>query len=79
MKAEQKWNDKWSSFVRFANVDFDDNQLDDATEWGIGVGYQFTPAIYFELAYDQVDHGDNNMKGYSDTESVIRFRTDVNF
>ena len=79
VKAEQKWNDKWSSFVRFANVDFDDNQLDDATEWGIGVGYQFTPAIYFELAYDQVDHGDNNMKGYSDTESVIRFRTDVNF
>ena len=79
VKAEQKWNDKWSSFVRFANVDYDTDWLDDATEWGVGVGYQFTPAIYFELAYDQVDHGDNNRGGYDGTESVIRFRTDVNF
>ena len=84
VKATQKWNDKWSSFIRFANVDFDTNGLDDATEWGVGIGYQYTPAIYFELAYAQVDHGDNNINNASDellngTESVIRFRTTVNF
>ena len=81
VKATQKWNDKWSSFVRFVNVDFDTNGLDDSTEWGVGIGYQYTPALYFELAYAQVDHGDNaGIAGaMNDTESVIRFRTDVNF
>ena len=85
VKATQQWNDKWSSFVRFVNVDFDSANLDDATEWGVGIGYQYTPAIYFELAYAQVDHGDNTRGNvtygdlYNGTESVIRFRTTVNF
>ena len=80
VKATQKWNDKWSSFLRFVNVDFDTNGLDDSTEWGLGIGYQYTPAIYFELAYAQVDHGDNAIRdAMQDTESVIRFRTDINF
>ena len=84
VKATQQWNDKWSSFVRFVNVDFDSANLDDATEWGVGIGYQYTPAVYFELAYAQVDHGDNDNNGlggtlYNGTESVIRFRTTVNF
>ncbi|MCE5201681.1 MAG: S-layer homology domain-containing protein [Synergistaceae bacterium] len=81
-KAEQKWNDKFSTFLRYANIDFDTANLDDATEFGGGIGYQYTPAIYFELCYDQVDHGDSrtgNNGGFTDTESVIRFRTDVNF
>ncbi|MDO5115055.1 MAG: S-layer homology domain-containing protein [Synergistaceae bacterium] len=88
VKAEQKWNDKWSSFIRFANVDYDTAGLDDATEWGLGVGYQYTPALYFELAYDQVDHGDSwnglpgglhNNGGTYGKDHVIRFRTNVNF
>ena len=82
VKADQKWNDKWSSFVRFANVDYDTDYLDDATEWGLGVGYQYTPAIYFELAYDQVDHGDTNLLGFAGTQGkdhVVRFRTNVSF
>ena len=82
VKADQKWNDKWSSFVRFANVDYDTEALDDATEWGLGVGYQYTPALYFELAYDQVDHGDNNLLGFDGArgkDHVIRFRTNVSF
>ena len=80
--ADQKWNDKWSSFVRFANVDYDTDWLDDATEWGLGVTYQYTPAIGFELAYDQVDHGDTNLLGFTGAEGkdhVVRFRTTVNF
>ena len=84
VKADQKWNDKWSSFIRFANVDYDTAGLDDATEWGLGVGYQYTPAIYFELAYDQVDHGDNGYTGYNNDlargkDHVVRFRTNVSF
>ncbi len=83
VKADQKWNDKWSSFVRFANVDYDTEWLDDATEWGLGIGYQYTPALYFELAYDQVDHGDNALLGGTTAaqgkDHVIRFRTSVSF
>ena len=84
VKADQKWNDKWSSFVRFANVDYDTDNLDNATEWGLGVGYQYTPALYFELAYDQVDHGDNNWLSANEDvargkDHVVRFRTTVNF
>jgi len=81
-KAEQKWNDKWSTFLRYANIDFDTANVDDGTEWGIGVGYQYTPAINFELCYAEVDHGNSvtlNNGGVTDKESVVRFRTTVNF
>ncbi len=82
VKAEQKWNDKWSSFLRYVNVDFDTDGLDDATEYGIGIGYQFTPAVYYELAYALIDHGDHGAN-FGDArwgdESMIRFRTQVNF
>ena len=78
--AEQEWNDKWSSYIRYAYVDFDTDDLDDATNWGIGVTYQYTPAIAFRLAFDQVDYGDNNPSGAKyDTDNVFQFRTTVNF
>ena len=79
VKAYQNWNEKWSSFIRFVNVDFDTSWLDNATEWGIGVAYQYTPAIRFELVYDRIDHGDNAGGAAWGKESVIRLRTDVNF
>ena len=81
--AGQKWNDKWGSFVRFATVDYDTNWLDNATEWGLGVTYQLNPAVQFELAYDQVDHGDTlsqrALDGAYGKDHVVRFRTTVNF
>lgn len=79
IKAYQKWNEKWGSFVRFANVDYDTGWLEDATECGIGLTYQYTPAINFELVYDRVDHGDNGSGAAWGTESVVRFRTGVTF
>lgn len=79
-KAKQQWNDKFSTFVRYAHADFNTTGVADAAEWGIGAGYQYTPAIYFELMYDQVDHGTSiaavKLNG---KEDVIRFRTTVNF
>lgn len=79
VKAYQKWSDKWSSFIRFTNVDFDTTGLDDATEWGVGIVYQYTPAINFELVYDQIDHGDNGSGAAWGKESVMRFRTGITF
>jgi len=79
VKAAQKWNDKWSTFLRYANFKSDTAGVDDADEWGLGVGYQYTPAISFELAYDQVDFGNGVLNTTNGTESVIRFRTHVSF
>ena len=47
--ADQKWNDKWSSYLRYQQADFDTTGLDDAKGYGAGVTYQYTPAIGFEL------------------------------
>ncbi len=79
VKADQKWNDKWSTFLRYANFKSDTAGIDDADEWGAGVGYQYSPAIYFELSYDQVDHGTGLLNDIDGTESVVRFRTNVSF
>ena len=82
--AEQKWSEKWSSYLRYGHADFDTNWLDDADNYGIGITYQYTPAIAFRLAYDFVDYGSGNQNGrggdaYNDDESVIQFRTVINF
>lgn len=77
--AEQKWNDKWSSYLRYQQADFDTDGLDDAKGYGIGITYQYTPAIAFRLAYDEVDYGDNNAQGFNDKDHVIQFRTAINF
>jgi hypothetical protein len=79
VNAGQKWNDKWSSFLRYANFKSDTAGVDDADEWGLGIGYQYSPAIYFELAYDQVDHGTGILNNINGKESVVRFRTNVSF
>jgi len=79
IRADQKWNDKWSTFVRYAQFDFDTNWLDDTKNWSVGASYQYTPAINFRLAYDNIDYGDNNEVGRIGDDHVISFRTTVNF
>ena len=78
IRADQKWNDKWSTFLRYANFDFDTPGLDDTKNWSAGVSYQYTPAINFRLAYDNIDYGDGYF-GYTDDDHVISLRTTVNF
>ena len=55
VKAAQKWNEKWSSFERYVKYDMDN--FGNLKEWSIGVGYQYSPALYFELAYNNLDVG----------------------
>lgn len=85
--AVQQWSERWSTIARFTRTDFDTPGLDNAVEWGVGVGYQYSPAIYFELMYDQVNFGTHSASylaspqgnTYVDKESVLRFRTAVSF
>jgi len=79
VRADQKWNDKWSTFLRYAQFDFDTDEVDDTKNWSVGINYQYTPAINFRLAYDYIDYGDSSYTCYTDDDHVISFRTTVNF
>ena len=80
VRADQKWNDKWSTFVRYFTADFDTTGIDDTKFYTFGVGYQLNPAVGFELSYDKIDYGDNNPAGMnSGDDNVVRLRTLVNF
>ncbi|MDY9922164.1 MAG: S-layer homology domain-containing protein [Synergistota bacterium] len=78
-RAGQQWNDKWSTFLRYANFKSDTIGIDNADEWGVGVKLQYSPAVAFELVYDQVDHGQGAFNHVNGKESVVRFRTNVSF
>ena len=80
--ATQQWNDKWSTFLKYAQADYDTEGLDDAKNYTIGVNYQYTPAVAFQLTYDHIDYGDNDGYDgakYNGDNHVVKFRTTVNF
>ncbi|MDR1944406.1 MAG: S-layer homology domain-containing protein, partial [Synergistaceae bacterium] len=78
--ARQQWSDKWRTYERFIQADFDTASLDDATNWTFGVAYRLSPAIEFDLSYDNIDYGDNNPAGFrTGDDHQIRFRTFVTF
>ncbi|OON89407.1 S-layer homology domain-containing protein [Pyramidobacter sp. YE332] len=74
VKAKQKWNDKWSTVERYVKYDMD--TVGDAKEWSVAIGYQYTPNLYFELAYADMD-GRWNDPNYDNNQ--IRFRTYLTF
>lgn len=71
--AEQKWNDKWTTFMKYAKADYDTLGSDDATNWTVGATYQYTPAVAFQLVYDKIDFG------AGEDDNLIKFRTSVSF
>ena len=75
--AKQKWNDKWHTFERYAKYDMDN--VGDAKEWTVGVGYQYSPNLRFELAYNDIDVSDDAGWGFNYDNNQIRFRTYLTF
>lgn len=75
VRADQKWNDKWGSFLRYVNKDSDIDALD-IKNYSVGVSYRYNPAVTFELMYDKADYDD--LSGQAD-DHAIRLRTVVNF
>ncbi len=71
--AEQVWNDKWTTFLKYAEADYDTDDYEDAKNWTVGATYQYTPAVAFQLVYDNIDFGDD------DDDHLIKFRTSVSF
>jgi len=76
VKAEQKWNDKWRTFIRYLQGSARVAGAEDTTNYTFGVKYYYTPAVSFELAYDKVE-GAQTVAGADD--HLIRLRTHVVF
>jgi hypothetical protein len=78
-RLDQSWTDKWGTFQRYADVSHDAPTAGDydVTNYTFGVKYQYTPALYFELAYDDIDYGDD-LTTYED-DSMVRLRTHLKF
>jgi len=78
IRADQKWSDKWGTFLRYfqgsaRNTGVD---VDDTKNYTFGVKYWYTPALSFELAYDKIEAAET-VAGADD--HVIRLRTIVDF
>ena len=78
VRADQKWNDKWGTYLRYFQGDWDTNGIDKTTEYSAGVTNQYTPAIQFKVEYDNIDYGWVNGVD-KDSDHIVRFRTTVNF
>ncbi|MBQ0054658.1 MAG: S-layer homology domain-containing protein, partial [Synergistaceae bacterium] len=86
IQLNQKWNKKWSTFLRGTFANWSTDGQDNAKEYGLGVKYKLNPAITFMLAYDVIDYGDNNTyagafskKVMEGKDNVLMFQTDVKF
>ena len=77
----QKWNDQWTTFLRYVAVDFDKNNCaayTDLSSYMLGVRYYYTPALFFEFLYDKVDYDEVAGTTWKD-DNMFRFRTQVSF
>ena len=90
----QKWNDKWTTHVRYVNTGMDsDNFLApngadirisnrdfQVQELGVGVTYQYNSAMSFSLFYDNVDYSDGlEVYGNYKDDNIVRFQTVIVF
>ncbi len=79
--ASQKWNDQFTTFLRYVNVDYDvanSPNFTDVTSYMFGVRYYYTPALFFELLYDKIDYSET-VNWTKPDDNMIRFRTQVAF
>ncbi|MCF4150685.1 S-layer homology domain-containing protein [Dethiosulfovibrio sp. F2B] len=75
VKAEQKWNDKWTTFERYGAASGNVG-VEDTKNMTFGVKYYYTPALAFELAYDDIQ----DRQGVAGADDhLIRLRTHVKF
>ena len=72
--ARQRWNRRFSTFQRYAR--YDDRSSPSVKQWTVGMGWQYSPGLYMELAYDN-QAGALDAKNYSDKR--VRLRTMISF
>ncbi len=70
---KQEWGEQWSTFERYHHYDIDGQGK--VKDWAVGIGYQYKPDLYFELAYNKIDLGGMDKFLEFKDEGIIRFRT----
>jgi hypothetical protein len=77
--ASQQWSEKLRTYERFYYMDFDNDRVDDANSWSVGIAYRYSPAIEFDLSYNVIDYGYGELNDRNGDDSLVRFRTHVFF
>ncbi|EHM09813.1 putative S-layer protein [Thermanaerovibrio velox DSM 12556] len=82
-RADQKWDDKWSTFQRYVRASFNDPStpnLDDTKNYTFGIVYQLNRAVKIEATYDNIDYGTGGGSGKNEGDDhLVRLRTQVVF
>jgi hypothetical protein len=77
--AKQQWNEKWRSWLYVAGHSFDYEEDAKATQWGVGIEYQYNPNVIFIFNYLDVNWNKNGEDlGFVD-DHRFQFRTEVLF
>lgn len=77
VEANQKWGAKFQTFERYAQIKVDEK----AKELQLGIGYQYTPNLWFGLDYIKCDGklvGGTHVDPSAE-DKIFRFRTILNF
>lgn len=74
MGARQRWSSRFSTFERYAR--YDEGNSAGVRQWTVGMGWQYSPGMYMELAYDD-QAGALDARGYNDKR--VRLRTMISF
>ncbi len=76
LAARQQWNRRFSTFQRYAQYT-EEGPLS-ARQWSLGLGYQYTPGLYFEVSYDdQLGALDTDDDNYENKQ--VRLKTMISF
>ncbi len=74
MGARQRWGSRFSTFQGYGL--YDERNFGEVRQWTVGMGWQYSPGVYMELAYDD-QSGALDARDYSDKR--VRMRTMISF
>ena len=75
---------KLKAYAMYMEIHDKGNEVDNTVNFGVGLKYQYTPAIAFQLQYDWRDYGngitvEDHSFGLQGREDLFRFRTIISF
>jgi hypothetical protein len=84
IEAVQKWNSKFSTYEIFRKTEAEDKipikyNADEVKYWSFGVAYKYSPALEFDLSYNDSKWANIDPKKEDKRNKGIRFRTVLSF
>ena len=84
IEAQQKWNSKFTTYEIFRKTEADDHvaikyNADEVKYWSFGIKYQYSPALQFDLSYNDSKWSNMDSTKEDQKNKGIRFRTVLSF